>query len=48
MKRFLKKLILEIELSGGVVLDELYEYYASYVVPLKVMADPTTFFLFNE
>ncbi|XP_057764184.1 uncharacterized protein LOC130985297 [Salvia miltiorrhiza] len=35
LKRFLKKLIIEIELSGGIVLDELYEYYASCLVPLK-------------
>lgn len=35
VKRFLKKLIIEIESSGGMVLDELYEYYASCVVPLK-------------
>lgn len=41
LKRFLKKLILEIESSGGVVLDELYEYYASSMVPLKVMNNPT-------
>ncbi|KAL3616913.1 hypothetical protein CASFOL_039307 [Castilleja foliolosa] len=28
VKRFLKKLITEIESSGGLVLDEMYEHYA--------------------
>ncbi|KAL0305508.1 UNVERIFIED_CONTAM: putative uncharacterized protein DDB [Sesamum radiatum] len=35
LKRFLKKLILEIESSGGLVLDELYEQYASYMISLQ-------------
>ncbi|KAH6773541.1 S-adenosyl-L-methionine-dependent methyltransferases superfamily protein [Perilla frutescens var. frutescens] len=35
LRRFIKKLIVEIESSGGIVLDELYEYYASCVIPLK-------------
>ncbi|KAL8460900.1 hypothetical protein ACS0TY_032414 [Phlomoides rotata] len=35
LKRFLKKLILEIESRGGIVLDELYEFYASCVIPLR-------------
>ncbi|KAK4399344.1 hypothetical protein Sango_1409900 [Sesamum angolense] len=37
LKRFLKKLILEIESSGGLVLDELYEQYASYMISLQVI-----------
>ncbi|KAL2244681.1 UNVERIFIED_CONTAM: hypothetical protein Sindi_2736300 [Sesamum indicum] len=36
LKRFLKKLILEIESSGGLVLDELYEQYASYMISLQL------------
>ncbi|KAK4440153.1 putative uncharacterized protein DDB [Sesamum alatum] len=35
LKRFLKKLILEIESSGGLVLDELYEQYASYMISIQ-------------
>ncbi|KAL1555862.1 hypothetical protein AAHA92_11553 [Salvia divinorum] len=35
LKRFLKKLINEVESSGEMVLDELYEYYASCLVPLN-------------
>ncbi|KAL2514741.1 S-adenosyl-L-methionine-dependent methyltransferase superfamily protein [Forsythia ovata] len=35
LKRFLKKLIVEIESSGGVVLDELYEQYAFYMTSLQ-------------
>ncbi|EYU33350.1 hypothetical protein ABFS82_13G085000 [Erythranthe guttata] len=35
LKRFLKKFIMEIESSGGVVLDELYEQYASYMISLQ-------------
>ncbi|KAL0442535.1 UNVERIFIED_CONTAM: putative uncharacterized protein DDB [Sesamum latifolium] len=36
LKRFLKKLILEIESSGVLVLDELYEQYASFMISLQV------------
>ncbi|GLT94996.1 hypothetical protein SLE2022_127030 [Rubroshorea leprosula] len=35
MKKFLKKLIMEIESNHGNVLDELYEQYASYMTSLK-------------
>lgn len=35
MKKFLKKLITEVESNGGYVLDELYEQYASYMTCLK-------------
>ncbi|KAK6150044.1 hypothetical protein DH2020_017569 [Rehmannia glutinosa] len=35
LRRFLKKLILEIESSGGLVLDELYEQYTSYMISLR-------------
>ncbi|GER24584.1 S-adenosyl-L-methionine-dependentmethyltransferases superfamily protein [Striga asiatica] len=35
LKRFLKKLIFEIESDGGLVLDELYEQYASYMISLQ-------------
>ncbi|CAA0832338.1 S-adenosyl-L-methionine-dependent methyltransferases superfamily protein [Striga hermonthica] len=35
LKRFLKKLIFEIESGGGLVLDELYEQYASYMISLQ-------------
>lgn len=36
VKRLLKKLIFEVESSGGIVLDELYEQCASYMISLKV------------
>jgi hypothetical protein len=36
LKNFLKKLITEVELNHGVVLDELYEQYAYYMISLKV------------
>ncbi|KAG8385300.1 hypothetical protein BUALT_Bualt03G0027600 [Buddleja alternifolia] len=36
LKKFLKKFISEIESSGGIVLDELYEQYASYMVSLQL------------
>ncbi|KMS98232.1 hypothetical protein BVRB_4g094520 [Beta vulgaris subsp. vulgaris] len=35
LKVFLKKLIKEVELTGGVVLDEFYERYAHYMASLK-------------
>ncbi|XP_062145385.1 uncharacterized protein LOC133852634 [Alnus glutinosa] len=35
LKSFLKKLITEVELNHGVVLDELYEQYAYYMISLK-------------
>ncbi|PIN23445.1 putative methyltransferase [Handroanthus impetiginosus] len=35
LKRFLKKFIHEIESSGGLVMDELYEEYASYMSSLQ-------------
>ncbi|EPS65506.1 hypothetical protein M569_09272, partial [Genlisea aurea] len=35
LKRLLKKLISEIEYCGGVVLDELYEQYASHMIGLN-------------
>ncbi|KAB1202283.1 hypothetical protein CJ030_MR8G008681 [Morella rubra] len=35
LKNFLKKLITEIELNHGAVLDELYEQYAFYMTSLK-------------
>lgn len=35
-RNFLKKLITEVELNHGVVLDELYEQYAYYMTSLKV------------
>ncbi|KAE8010159.1 hypothetical protein FH972_006549 [Carpinus fangiana] len=35
LKNFLKKLITEVELNHGVVLDELYEQYAYYMTSLK-------------
>lgn len=48
LKRFLKKLIIEIESDGGMVLDELYEYYASCLVPLKVICSVSYKVLFSE
>lgn len=36
LRRFLKKLILEIESEGEDVLDELYEHYAFYLTSLQV------------
>ncbi|XVF06151.1 hypothetical protein REPUB_Repub06bG0022800 [Reevesia pubescens] len=35
LKKFVKKLITEVELNHGIVLDELYEQYASYMISLK-------------
>lgn len=37
LKRFLKKLIAEIECNGDVVLEELYEEYAFLLTSLKVL-----------
>lgn len=36
LRSFLKKLIVEVESTGDVVLDELYEKYTSYMTSLKV------------
>lgn len=36
LKKFLKKLIAEVELNRGDVLDELYEHYAHFMTSLKV------------
>lgn len=36
LKRFLKKLISEVELDHVDVLDELYQLYAEYMASLKV------------
>ncbi|PHT70033.1 hypothetical protein T459_25137 [Capsicum annuum] len=38
LKRFLKKLIVEIESNGDVVLDELYEKYIFCLASVKVMS----------
>ncbi|CAN6724706.1 unnamed protein product [Malus baccata var. baccata] len=35
LKKFLKKLIAEVELNRGDVLDELYEHYAHFMISLK-------------
>lgn len=37
LKKFLKKLIAEVELNHGDVLDELYEQYAHFMASLKVL-----------
>lgn len=42
LRKFLKKLIDEIESSGGIVLDELYEQYAS-LISLQVCIGHSTF-----
>lgn len=36
LKKFLKRLITEVESNNGVVLDELHEKYAYYITSLKV------------
>ena len=36
LRKFLKKLIAEVELDRGDVIDELYEQYAHYMATLKV------------
>ena len=36
LKNFLKKLITEVELEHGSVLDNLYELYAHYMTSIKV------------
>lgn len=43
LKNFLKKLITEVELEHGCVLDNLYELYAHYMTSIKVQYSSKVF-----